>query len=772
MGQSRLDKDFALDRSSRITDVWVNRLLTILETRIGGIEGKAADFDEAAASLVSLGLNRINEALIPALDRLSELVDLGFLLASSSSEITLELGAPTVWVIPPGPQRDFFTPSAFVIVMREGTVDDYAVVQTIGYDKEYGEYTGTPISITGAPGPHSDWQIGALAGSTLAQIELVGDAEDARDDAALSAADALEAAIDVAEAREEVEDNREIVQTLSATYSIMWWGQRVTAPPLVGIGAAIVGSQYLDMTSSPPVVRVWNGSSWAPTVTIALGGIRRQDWTAVAGGTLNGPYAVGGGFSAGDVYRNGVLVDDAKVTFTTGEAGSFSFTGLSLEPGDEIAFRGYMANDTVDSYTKAEADARYLRLSNTGVAGRSIAAAATTGDAQTAIGMSTYGKSLIALASAAALLTSLGVNAYVSGNIFNKGDAAAIRAELSVQPTNSPAFTGAPTVPTAAPGTNNTQAASTAFVSAALNALVAAAPGTLDTLNELAAALGNDPNFATSIVTTLNSGAQIAAAAADSALDDADQMGFRRAADGVFARQTWAEHKTQLATVFASLSGATMTGDLTIAKAAAPALILNKTTATVQNTVSGRSAGLERWRLVMGDETAEGGANAGSDFRLERYADAGTLLGAVLSISRSAATVAGEAIATAANYRANLAGKLLTTDGVWAAAVPVSLGTAISGNISINPSQWLHWYGSASGNFVFSGLLGTLKNQSGTIRITAVGGNRTVGFNTAVFATPNNAPLPTIASGTTRLYSYLYDSVLGKMILIDLGTIS
>lgn len=33
----------------------------------------------------------------------------------------------------------------------------------------------------------------------------------------------------------------------------------------------------------------------------------------------------------------------------------------------------------------------------------------------------------------------------------------------------------------------------------AIAALVASAPGTLDTLKELAAALGNDPNFATTV---------------------------------------------------------------------------------------------------------------------------------------------------------------------------------------------------------------------------------------------------------------------------------
>lgn len=67
----------------------------------------------------------------------------------------------------------------------------------------------------------------------------------------------------------------------------------------------------------------------------------------------------------------------------------------------------------------------------------------------------------------------------------------------------SPAFTGTPTAPTAIVGTNSNQLANTAFVQAALAALVASSPGALDTLNELAAALGNDPNFATTITNAL-----------------------------------------------------------------------------------------------------------------------------------------------------------------------------------------------------------------------------------------------------------------------------
>lgn len=70
-------------------------------------------------------------------------------------------------------------------------------------------------------------------------------------------------------------------------------------------------------------------------------------------------------------------------------------------------------------------------------------------------------------------------------------------------PLNSPALTGTPTTPTATKGTNNTQIANTAFVMTAIAALVDSSPDALNTLNELAAALGNDPNFATTMTNAL-----------------------------------------------------------------------------------------------------------------------------------------------------------------------------------------------------------------------------------------------------------------------------
>jgi hypothetical protein len=67
----------------------------------------------------------------------------------------------------------------------------------------------------------------------------------------------------------------------------------------------------------------------------------------------------------------------------------------------------------------------------------------------------------------------------------------------------SPILIGIPLTPTAATGTNTNQVASTSFVRTEISNLVASAPSTLDTLNELATALGNDPTFATTVTNSI-----------------------------------------------------------------------------------------------------------------------------------------------------------------------------------------------------------------------------------------------------------------------------
>ncbi len=102
-------------------------------------------------------------------------------------------------------------------------------------------------------------------------------------------------------------------------------------------------------------------------------------------------------------------------------------------------------------------------------------------------------------------LTALDVasSAYSRTNLFNLADQAALRTVIG---TGSDTVVGllelATTAETIA-GASTGLAVTPAGVAAAIAAVVDAAPGTLDTLNELAAALGDDPNFATTITASI-----------------------------------------------------------------------------------------------------------------------------------------------------------------------------------------------------------------------------------------------------------------------------
>ncbi|EMZ7978466.1 prophage tail fiber N-terminal domain-containing protein [Escherichia coli] len=93
---------------------------------------------------------------------------------------------------------------------------------------------------------------------------------------------------------------------------------------------------------------------------------------------------------------------------------------------------------------------------------------------------------------------------WLTGWINLKVNEASLRALIETRaPLNSPALTGAPSTPTPPDDAAGTEIANAAFVRKLLAALVGSSPEALDTLNELAAALGNDPNFATTVTNAL-----------------------------------------------------------------------------------------------------------------------------------------------------------------------------------------------------------------------------------------------------------------------------
>lgn len=142
-------------------------------------------------------------------------------------------------------------------------------------------------------------------------------------------------------------------------------------------------------------------------------------------------------------------------------------------------------------------------FSQTTFAANTFPARASSGDL-VAKPITDFGLSLVDDANAAAGRSTLGL-----GNVDNTSDAnkpvsTAQQTALDLKANlASPTFTGTPAAPTASGGTNTTQIATTAFVAAAIANLINSAPGALDTLDELAASLGDDANFAATMTTAL-----------------------------------------------------------------------------------------------------------------------------------------------------------------------------------------------------------------------------------------------------------------------------
>lgn len=185
------------------------------------------------------------------------------------------------------------------------------------------------------------------------------------------------------------------------------------------------------------------------------------------------------------------LVDSAPSTLNT-------LNELAAALGDDANFATSTASAIGERLTIANASATYLRQDTASASYLPISASSSYLFADTA--SATYLRQ--DTASAEYLTKTDASNTYFpissSGSLLTETEASAIYAPLA-----SASLTGTPLAPTAASGTNTTQIATTAFVRTEVSALVDSAPSTLDTLNELAEALGDDPNFATTVTNSI-----------------------------------------------------------------------------------------------------------------------------------------------------------------------------------------------------------------------------------------------------------------------------
>lgn len=172
----------------------ITRILKAIETRLSPLEAQSGSLDAAIEAIRKVGLDRINQVLVPAIQLILDIQSKGYLIASSATSATLAVGNILNLTISDPDAKRLFTPSPFVALTRAATPDDYAILRTIAYTADDGKYFGEVLSFEGSVGPHNDWVLGALAGSTIAGLSSLNRALTARNEAVAAAAAAVPAA--------------------------------------------------------------------------------------------------------------------------------------------------------------------------------------------------------------------------------------------------------------------------------------------------------------------------------------------------------------------------------------------------------------------------------------------------------------------------------------------------------------------------------------------------------------------------------------------------
>jgi hypothetical protein len=278
------------------------------------------------------------------------------------------------------------------------------------------------------------------------------------------------------------------VVTLTGTQTLT--NKNLTSPTITGTGA-IAGTFTGNLTGN--LTGNVTGSSGSTTgnaaTATALATARTFQLTGdveASGITFDGT----GNVSLTTVIGTGAIVNaDINASAAIDKT---KISGTAITAGDTGTVTSTMiANDTIvnaDINTSAQIAYSKLNLTNTIVDADVNASAAI---AWTKIAPSST-------VSATELGYLDGVTSAVQTQIDSK--LATATAASTYAPLASPALTGVPTAPTATAGTNTTQVATTAYVGTAINNLIDGAPATLDTLNEIAAALADTANFSDTVV--------------------------------------------------------------------------------------------------------------------------------------------------------------------------------------------------------------------------------------------------------------------------------
>lgn len=160
-------------------DYW-NRRFEDIDRRVSSNEDDLTAIDGLTAYVEGLALNRLDLVLAPALDKITLVSEQGFLLAHSSTSVTLDTNTTQTFAIQDQAERELFAPSPYLTITREANMTDYCFAKLVSYDKRSGQLVIQPVEIHGNAGPFSDWVIYVGTAISQAVVDILAQVQAAR----------------------------------------------------------------------------------------------------------------------------------------------------------------------------------------------------------------------------------------------------------------------------------------------------------------------------------------------------------------------------------------------------------------------------------------------------------------------------------------------------------------------------------------------------------------------------------------------------------------
>ncbi len=247
--------DLLFKSNTRLNKEELDKRMRAIHDRLSELEQFAPDWQAEVNALRTVGLDRINTALLPAYQSIIDLADLGALW-TASSETEVEIGTGQKAFTLPDPDRQRFAPPVYTLIAAG---DDFANAMTarlVSYDRELGELVVDVQSFVGS-GTFSDWTIGPIA--TSDDLEALRDQVQS---AASTATDAKNTAVSAKNTAVTASTNA--IAAL-ATFNGVWLGSQASDPTVDLNGNALTGGE-MYFSSVALVAKVYDiaTETWYP----------------------------------------------------------------------------------------------------------------------------------------------------------------------------------------------------------------------------------------------------------------------------------------------------------------------------------------------------------------------------------------------------------------------------------------------------------------------------------------------------------------------------